>query len=185
MYVHGSRTTEVVVAPHFLQKLSAGENASWVLRQVLEQFKFLERQIKNASAHLGGVTRFVNGDRTAIDFVGHGFAGFEGQATGGNTNAGFDFGWASGIDQDIVDAPIGGQASQATLSSDDKNRRTHSGSAQEPAQTLGGRKFVARVNQDHIGVRSIHQGRRLCSQYLDLVTQESQRWENLGGSVHP
>src|ERR1700722_2136977 len=48
MDVDGSGAAEVVVAPHLLKQLSAGEDPTRVLREVFQQLELLEGQVERA-----------------------------------------------------------------------------------------------------------------------------------------
>ena len=124
--VDGAGAAEVVVAPDLLQQLGAGEDPARVLGEVLEQLELLVGEVERAAAELGRVAVLVDdqlaglGD-AAVGAVGGGGGGQP--AGGGPLQPGVDLGGAGGVEQDVVDAPVGRQRDQAALGEDGDQRR--------------------------------------------------------------
>ena len=162
-YVHvdGARAAEVVVAPDLLQQLGAGEDAARVLREELEQLELLEGQVEDAGADAGRVGRLVDADRARADLggdVGVGRAG--GQPTLGETQPRLDLGRAGRVEQDVVDAPLGGDGGEAALGDDEEERAVHAGRADQPAQAADVRQVATAVHEHGVDRRRVDQGRR-------------------------
>ena len=65
--IHGSRAAVVVVPPHFLQQLRAGEHASGVLNQIFEQFEFFVGQINRVPVQTCRISIGVDDQVAATD----------------------------------------------------------------------------------------------------------------------
>src|SRR5664280_2779588 len=113
-HVHVDRpcAAVVVIAPDLLQQLGAGEHSARVLGQVLEQLELLEGQVERSAAQPAGIGDLVD---AKIAGPNHGLLGRSAAADGAAGPGGdqpqscFDLGRSGGDEQDVVDAPLGGQ----------------------------------------------------------------------------
>src|SRR5450759_3113042 len=102
----------VVIAPDLLQQLGAGEHPARVLGQVLEQLELLEGQVERSAAQPAGIGDLVD---AKVPGPNHGLLGRSAAADGAAGPCGdqpqscFDLGRSGGDEQDVVDAPLGGQ----------------------------------------------------------------------------
>ena len=67
--VHRPGAAEVVIAPHLLQQLGAGEDPAGMLGEELQQLELLEREIQDAGAQPGAVGGLVDGEVAGADLV--------------------------------------------------------------------------------------------------------------------
>src|SRR5664280_2838109 len=113
-HVHVDRpcAAVVVIAPDLLQQLGAGKHPARVLGQVLEQLELLEGQVERSVAQPAGIGDLVD---PKVAGPNHGLLGRSAAADGAAGPGGdqpqscFDLGRSGGDEQDVVDAPLGGQ----------------------------------------------------------------------------
>ncbi|MOA45688.1 hypothetical protein D3C78_1681110 [compost metagenome] len=111
----------------------AGEYPSRVLRQVLQEFKFLERQVQGLAADAGGIARFVNDDAGSADLrLGFLFTG--NRPCHGESDTGLHLGRSGGVQHNVIHCPGRGDSSHAALREDQHERRTEAGGFQQLGQ---------------------------------------------------
>ncbi len=119
--VDGAGAAEVVVAPDLLQQLVPGEDPARVLGEELEQLELLVGEVERPARELGGVGVLVDGqlagpyDTRARRRARRGL-----QPADREPQPGVDLGRTGGVQQHVVDAPLGGQRDQAALGEDDR-----------------------------------------------------------------
>ena len=78
-----------------------------------------------------------------------------------------DLGRAGGGEQQVVEAPVGGQRGQPALAGDHQQRRLLAGGLDQPAQRPGADQVATGVEQDHVGGRGVEQRGGLGGRDLD------------------
>src|SRR4051794_6749963 len=174
---------EVVVAPDLLQQLGPGEDPARVLGEVLQELELLVGEVQRAPAQLGGVAVLVDHQLAglrdaAVAAVGRGRRGQP--AGGGPLQTGVDLGRAGGVQEDVVDTPVGRQCHQAALGQDGDQRGGHAGGGQQPAQRPRLDEIVAGVDEDDVPGVAVEKAGQLGGHDAHLVGQQPQRGEHLG-----
>ena len=185
MDVDGAGAAEVVVAPHLLQQLLAAEDAAGVLGQELQELELLEGQVQRALADLGGVGGVVDDDLAGADDVGVGVGGVAGcaEAADGELDAGLELGGAAGVQHDVVHAPVVGDDGQAALGGDEEDGDLGAGGADQPAQVTGVGEVLATVDEEEVGLGRLEEGASLGGQDLDVVAEQRETGQDLGGRL--
>ena len=96
---------------------------------------------------------------------------------------GLDLGRAGGVEQDVVDAPLGGDGGEAALGHDEEHRAVDPGGAEQPAQRPDVREVAAAVDEHGVGGRRVDEGGALRRGDLDLVEQQAEGGQHLGGGL--
>src|SRR4051812_1889938 len=182
--VNRAGAAEVVVAPHLLEQLGAGEDPAGVLRQELEQLELLEREVEHPRANPGGVGGLVDADGAGAD-LGRDVAvrGTGGQAPLRQSKARLDLSGAGRVEQHVVDPPLRGDGCEAALRDDEEQRAVHTGGADQAAQAAHVRQVTASVHEHGVHRRSVDQSRRLRGGDLDLVQEQAQGRQHLCGGL--
>ena len=132
MHIDGPGATVVVVPPHLLQKLGAGEHAARVLHQVLKQFEFLVCQIDRMTVQGSGVTVRVHNKIAGADLTvdGSGVAVHGGKRVrrrittfGHKSQSPFDLSRRSGGNHHVRDTPLRIDHGEPALGKHQHNRR--------------------------------------------------------------
>ena len=174
---------EVVVAPDLLQQLRAGEDPARVLGQVLQQLELLVGEVERAAAQLGGVAVLVDDELAGLGDAAVGAVrGCRGgqPAGGGPLQPGVDLGRAGGVEQDVVDAPVGRQRDQPALGQDGDQRGGDAGGGEQAAQRAGLDEVVAGVDEDDVPGVAVEQAGQLGGDHAHLVAEQPQRGQHLG-----
>ncbi len=171
---------EVVVAPHLLQQLLAGEDPTGVLRQELEELELLEREVERAVLELRGVGRVVDhepagGDDVALVVAVVGRR----DAADAEPQASLELGRAGAREDDVVHAPVGRGDGEAALGQDQDQRALDAGGADDPGQAADLREVVAPVDEHGIAGWRVEQRARLGREDLDVVRQQRERGQHL------
>ena len=87
----------------------------------------------------------------------------------GQPEPGLHLGGAGGVEDDVVDAPVAGDAGQTALGDDDDQRDRDARGADDPAQRLGHRELAAGVDDDDVGLGGVDQGGGLRGQDANMV----------------
>ena len=183
MDVNRSSAAVVVVAPHFLQQLGAAEDATRPLRQEAQQFELLEREVESASADARRVGSLIDDEVAAADLVIAGFFGESARPVGSQPQSGVDFGRTSGIEHDVVDAPIGVDRDKSAFSDDDDQGRAHANGAKQSAQRSNGGQVAADVDENRVAWRRVDERAGIGRQDAHPVGQQSERRQHLGGGL--
>jgi hypothetical protein len=170
---------EVVVAPDLLEELGAREDPARVLGEVLQELELLEGEVEDPPLELGRVGRLVDGEVAVADLH-RGVVAGELEAADGEPEAGLHLGGAGGVEEDVVDAPVGGHGGQAALGDDQDQRAAGPGGAQELAEAADLREVAAAVDEDHVGAGHVHQRRPLGGRDAHVVEQQAEGGQHLG-----
>ena len=103
------------------------------------------------------------------------------EATGGEPQPGLDLGGTGGLEQHLVDAPLGRDAGQAALGEDRRcSGDRHARGAQHAAQRAGHGEVATGVEQDRVTRRGVDQRGRLGGDDAHVVRQQAQCRQHLG-----
>ena len=105
MDVNGAGAPEVVVAPDLLQQLLAGEHPARVLRQVLQQFELLVREVKDLATHRRGVAGLID-QQLAVADLGLRTVLASHQTAHRQPEPGLHLGRPSTVEDDVIDPPV-------------------------------------------------------------------------------
>ncbi|CAM5643041.1 hypothetical protein SVIOM74S_04006 [Streptomyces violarus] len=179
-YVHVDRTgaAEVVVAPDLLEELGAREDAAGVLREVLQELELLEGEVEDAALELGGVRRLVD-RQVAVADLHRGVVADDLLAAHGQPQPGLDLGGAGGVEQDVVDAPVGGDGGEAALRDDEDERAAGAGRAEQLTQAADLRQVAAAVDEDDVGAGGVDEGGALRGGHPHVVQEQAEGGEHL------
>ena len=185
MDVDGAGAAEVVVAPHLLEQLLAREHPTGVLRQELEQLELLEGQVEDPAAHLGGVGRVVDHDLAGPDDVGLRVGGLPGgvEPADRQLDPRLELGRTAGVEHDVVHAPVVGDDGETALGRDQDHRYVGAGRADEAAQVAGAGQVLTSVDEHQVGLGRLQEGAALGWQDLDVVTEQREAGQHLGGRL--
>ena len=101
-------------------------------------------------------------------------------AGGGPLQPGVDLGRAGGVEQDVVDAPVGRQRDQPALGEDGDERGGDAGGGEQAAQRAGLDEVVAGVDEDDVPGVAVEQAGQLGGDDAHLVAEQAQRGQHLG-----
>ena len=90
----------------------------------------------------------------------------------GEPDPGVDLGRAGRRQDDVVDAPVGGDGGQAALGDDQDDRNLDAGVLDQPAQPADGREVVAPVDEQDVALGSLEQHGHLGRQHPHPVRQQ-------------
>src|SRR5690606_27143398 len=114
-------------------------------------------EIEDAAFEFGAVGRLVDGEITVADLH-RGIVVDDLLAAHGEPQPRLDLGRARGVQQDVVDAPVGGDGGQAALGDHQYQGAAGPGRAQQLAQAADLRQVAPAVDEDDVGAGGVHQG---------------------------
>ena len=167
MHVDGAGAAVIVIAPHFLQQLRAGEHASRMLHEVLEKLELLVCQVDRMPMQTCRIAVGVHHQVAGVDhavFVLH--ARFSGTgnridrrvaALGYQAKTPLNFGRGSGRHHHVGDAPLRIDHGEATLGEDEHDRRGQSGCMNQAAQCFRRGQIISRIQKKNGVFRHFHQ----------------------------
>ena len=152
-----------------------------MLGQELDQLELLERQLEVALADPGDVRRLVDRQAPAAHDRLPGRGGDrEGDLSAGEPDPGIDLGRSGRGQDDVVDAPVGGDRGQAALGDDEDDRHLDPGVLDQPAQPAHRREVVAPVDEQDVALGSLEQHGHLGRQDPHPVRQQLEGRQHVG-----
>ena len=154
---------EVVVAPDLLQQLGAREHAAGVLGDELEQLELLVREVERPAGDPCGVGRLVDDQVTGADLVRHVVRrrSRRREPAQRQPQPRLDLGRAGGVEEDVVDSPVGRDGREPALGHDGHQRDVDAGRADESGQPARVAEITPGVDQDGVADGCVEQRRRL------------------------
>jgi hypothetical protein len=182
--VDGAGAAVVVVAPHLLQQLGAGEHPSRVLGKELEELELLEREVECFPAQPGGVGLLVDREvARADDAAGVVDLGRRCQPTDSQAESRFDLAGTGGVEDEIVDAPFRRHRDETALGDDRDERCVCTGRTQEAAERPGMDEVPPGVDENGVNNRRIDERARLERGDPDDMPEQGECGKDLTGGL--
>src|SRR4051794_23030293 len=181
MYVDSAGAAEVVVAPHLLQQLGAGEDPAGVLREVLQQLELLERQVERRPTDARLVRRLVDAEVARSDLLGAVGLALGRDPAQGEPHAGLDLRWAGAIEEDVVEAPVGGDGRETAFGDDGDERSRRARRAQHPGGGPRRDQVVPGVEDHDVSRRGVDEDSGVEREHPDGVAEQAERRQHVGG----
>ncbi|MCY1236840.1 hypothetical protein D9M72_495130 [compost metagenome] len=149
-----------------------------MLRQVLQEFEFLERQVQGGSVDPGRVACFVDDDAGGADlggkilFLRHG-------ARDRESNPGFDFSRTRGVQQDVIHGPGRGHGCHAAFGEDQHQRCTEPRGLEQLREGPRTDQVLAGIQQDDVAGIRFQQGSGLGREDMHAVVEQFQGRQNV------
>src|SRR3712207_1850914 len=153
------------------------------LHDALPIFELLVGEVERAAAQLGRVAVLVDDELAglgdpAVAAVGR-RAGRQ-PAGGGPLQPGVDLGRAGGVEQDVVDAPVGGERDEAALGEDRHERGGHAGGGEQAAEGARLDEVVPGVDEHDVTGVAVQQAGELGGDHAHLVGEQPESGQHLG-----
>src|SRR6266545_371388 len=120
-----------------------------MLGQELQQLELLVGEVECAALQPGAVSGLVDGQVADVDAP-RCRAGGAGAAVDGEPEPGVELGGACGVEDDVVDGPLGRQSDQPTLGEDGDDRLPGADGAEDARQRAGAGQVAPRVDQHQV-----------------------------------
>ncbi len=106
-----------------------------------------------------------------------------GEPADGQLDPGLELGRSAGVQDDVVHAPVVLHDRETALGADQQHRDVGAGRADQPAQVACVGEVLAAVDEEQVGVRRLEQRAALGGQDPDLVAEQGQAGQDLGGRL--
>src|SRR5450830_1514272 len=177
--IDGASAPVVVVAPDFLQQLRASEHPTGVLNEVLDQLELFVREIERATTESRRVPTRVDVQVARCDLGRLRAERAARRVLHRQADPSLDLRWSSGVEQDVVRAPLARDDDQPTLGEHQDERDVETRGAQQSTGCARHRQVTARVEQDEVRVGCVHQRGGFHGKHADAVRQQPEGRQDL------